>query len=269
MSVHARLFRSAFAASSILSAAAHAQTAADGYSIYQFGTYKGVALAAPAPACATCHGPDPLNSLEPGLLNAAGNPSFLTSTAWPMAPMNAFDYPAKIDANGRQGIANYLLFPPAGTQPYSSFAAQSLDFGTVVIGQTMMKTMTLTNVGALALSNVVIQPSPSAAGVTETNDCPTSMAPQASCTVTVTFAPLAAGTANAGYVVSASNDANTGDTFFVFAAGATTAPPPPPPPPAASSGGGGALGFPIVGLGLLLTLAPSASQRRPASRKDR
>jgi len=268
MSVHARLFRSAFAASTLLSAAAHAQTAADGYSIYQNGTYKGVAIG--APACATCHGPDPLNSLEPGLLNAAGNPGFLTSTAWPMAPMNAFDYPAKIDANGRQGIANYLLFPPAGTQPYSSFAAQSMDFGTVVIGQAMTKTMTLTNVGALALSNVVIQASPSAAGVTGTNDCPTSMAPQASCTVTVTFAPLAAGIANAGYVVSASNDANTSDTFFVFATGATSAPPPPPPPPAASGGGGGgALGLPAVGLGLVLTLLPSVSRRRPASRKDR
>jgi len=264
MNVHARLFRSAFAASTILAAPAFAQTAADGYSIYQFGTYKGVSI---GPACATCHGTDPLNSQQPGLLNAAGNPDFLL-TAWAMVPMSQYDFPAKIDANGREGISNYLLFPPAGNMPYSSFAAQSLDFGTVIIGQSMMKTMSLTNVGALALSNVVIQPSPSATGVTESDNCPTSMAPQASCTITVTFAPLAAGQANAAYVVSASNDANTGDEFFVFATGATTAPPPPPPPPPAASGGGGggALGLPALGL---LLLAPSVSRRRPASRKDR
>jgi hypothetical protein len=220
-----------FVAAALGAGGADAQTAADGYSIYQNGTYKGVALPAPAPACATCHGPDPRHSLQPGLLNAAGNPSFLL-TAWALAPMDQFNFAAKIDANGRQGIATYLLYPEAGTQPYSIFAAQELDFGSVVIGQSITKTMGLTNVGAQDLTSVAIQANPSATGVTQTNDCPATLPSQATCTVSVRFAPLAAGTANAAFVVSASNDANTSSEFFVFATGADSAPSP-------SSGGGG------------------------------
>ena len=255
-----------FAAATSFVAPAFAQTAADGYSIYQNGTYKGNPIG--APACQTCHGPDPLHSLQPGLLNAAGNPAFLVDVAWQMPPMDQFDYPAKIDTNGQTGIATYLLYPPAGTQPFSLFAAQSLDFGDVVVGQTPPpKQMMLTNIGPQPLTAVTIQPSPSAIGVTETNDCPTTLASQASCTITVTFAPLAAGKANAAYVVSSSNDGNPGNEFFVFANGVTGAPPPPPPPPppAASSGGGGALDPEW----LLLALFPISARGRPASRTER
>jgi len=256
-----------FAAATTFAVPAFAQTAAEGYSIYQFGTFEnGTPIG--APACATCHGPEPRNSSIPQIIIAAGDPSVLP-TAWAMAPMNQYNYTALIDANGRQGLATYILYPPAGTQPYSLFAAQSLDFGDVVVGQTPApKQMVLSNVGALALTGVAIQANPSATGVTETNDCPATLDPQQSCTVTVTFAPLAAGTANAAYVVSASNDANTTvgpDTFYVYATGVTSAPPPPPPPPAASSGGGGALGLEP----LLLLLLPTLSRRRPASRTDR
>ncbi|HUL68539.1 MAG TPA: choice-of-anchor D domain-containing protein [Burkholderiaceae bacterium] len=261
----ARRIAGLFAAATSVVAPAFAQTAADGYSIYQNGIYKGNPIG--APACATCHGQDPLHSQQPGLLNAAGNPTFLVNVAWQMAPMNQFDYPAKIDANGQMGIATYLLYPPAGTQPFSLFAAQSLDFGDVVVGQTPPpKQMVLTNIGPQPLTAVTIQASPSATGVTESNDCPATLASQTSCTITVTFAPLAAGKANAGYVVSASNDANAGDEFFVFANGVTSAPPPPPPPPPpSSSGGGGALDLEWLLLGLL----PISGRRRPASRTER
>jgi hypothetical protein len=246
----ARVIAPLFFAAAGSTPAAFAQTAADGYSIYQNGIYKGQPLPAPAPPCATCHGPDPRNSFIPQILIAAGNPDVLPA-AWMLSPMTQFNYTGKIDANGRQGIATYLLYPDAGTKPFSLFAAQSLDFGSVTIGQSVAKTMMLTNIGAQDLAGVVIQASPSATGVTQTNDCPATLASQAACTVTVTFAPLAEGTANAGYVVSANNDANTDNQFFVFAAGATSVPPPPaapapaPPPvaqpPAASYGGGGAM----------------------------
>lgn len=261
----ARHIAGLFAAATSVVAPAFAQTAADGYSIYQNGIYKGNPIG--APACATCHGPDPLHSFEPGLLNAAGNPAFLR-VAWQMSPMDQFNYLAKIDANGQTGIATYLLYPSAGTQPFSLFAAQSLDFGDVVVGQTPPpKQMVLTNIGAQPLTAVTIQANPSASGVTETNDCPTMLASQASCTITVTFAPRAAGKANAAYLVSAGNDANAGNEFFVFANGVTSAPPPPPPPPppAASSGGGGAIDLEW----LLLTLLPISARRRPASRTER
>jgi hypothetical protein len=260
MTTSARRLRAAlFTCASLGTTAAFAQTAADGYSIYQNATFKGQSIG--APACVTCHGPDPRNSVIPQILMAAGNPDFLP-IAWAMVPMTQFDYAAKINTDGRAGIATYLLYPDAGTLPYSLFATQSLDFGTVVIGQTTSKTMMLTNIGAQALTGVTLQASPSATGVTQTNDCPSTLAVQASCTVTVTFAPLAAGTANAGYVLNASNDANSGNEFFVFATGATSA-----PPPAASGGGGGA--FDGLSLGLLFLLQPVLSRRRPASRTDR
>ncbi|HYS11670.1 MAG TPA: choice-of-anchor D domain-containing protein [Burkholderiaceae bacterium] len=243
----ARLIRTAAAlcVAALGSMSALAQTAADGYSIYQNAIYKGQNLG--VPACATCHGPDPHNSVIPQILMAAGNPAFLL-TAWALAPMSQFNYATLIDANGREGIATYLLYPDAGTKAFSLFAAQSLDFGTLVIGQSMTKTMTLTNIGAQALTNVVIQANPSATGVTETDNCPGTLAIQASCTVSVRFSPLAAGTANAAYVVSASNDANTSGEFFVFATGATST-----PPPMQSSGGGGAFGW-ISLAGLLVAL---------------
>jgi len=266
MTNSARRVRAAlFACAALGTTAAFAQTAADGYSIYQNATFKGQSIG--APACVTCHGPDPRNSVIPQILMAAGNPDFLP-VAWAMVPMSQFNYAAKINTDGRAGIATYLLYPDAGTLPYSLFAAQSLDFGTVVIGRTMSKTMTLTNIGAQALTGVVVQASPSATGVTETNDCPSALAVQASCTVTVTFAPLAAGSANAAYVLSASNDANSGNEFFVFASGAASAPPPAP----SGGGGGGAVGW--LSLALLLLLAPcvrrfTGSPLRPASRKDR
>jgi len=243
----ARLIRTAAAlcVAALGSMSALAQTAADGYSIYQNAIYKGQNLG--VPACATCHGPDPHNSVIPQILMAAGNPAFLL-TAWALAPMSQFNYATLIDANGREGIATYLLYPDAGTKAFSLFAAQSLDFGTLVIGQSMTKTMTLTNIGAQALTSVVIQANPSATGVTATDNCPGTLAIQASCTVSVRFSPLAAGTANAAYVVSASNDANTSGEFFVFATGATST-----PPPMQSSGGGGAFGW-ISLAGLLVAL---------------
>jgi len=282
-----RLTAPLFFAAAGSSSPAFAQTAADGYSIYQNAVYKGQPLPAPAPPCATCHGPDPQHALIPQIFIAAGNPDALIA-AWALDPMSQFNYTAKIDANGRQGISTYLLYPDAGTRPFSLFAAQSLDFGTLTIGQSASKTMQLSNIGAGALTGVVIQASPSAPGVTQTNDCPAMLAPQAGCTVTVTFAPLAAGTANAGYVVSASNDASTNNQFFVFAAGSASAPPPsaPPPPaappapapPPASSGGGGGGALDWMWLVFVLALQPllrrsradSISVRRPpASRTDR
>jgi hypothetical protein len=79
--------------------------------------------------------------------------------------------------------------------------------------------------------------------------------------VTVRVAPLAAGTANAGYVVSASNDANTASEFFVFATGA-----PSTPPAASGGGGGGALDVAALALFAVAATLRVASARRPVGR---
>jgi len=229
---------------------AQAQTAAEGYAIYQNGTGG-------QPACAGCHGADPLHSTNPTILNAAGNPAFLL-TAWMMAPMNQYNYPNVIDANGRTAIATYLLYPSAGTQPFSLFSSGSLNFGSLNVGQSAQQINTLTNIGALAITGLAIQANPSAAGVTQSNTCPATLAPNASCTVAITFAPMANGTANAGFVASASNDANASDTFFVYASAGT------PMTGGSSSGGGGGS---ISSLALLALLLLASLHTRSFARK--
>ena len=66
--------------------------------------------------------------------------------------------------------------------------AGTADLGTVEIGKTATATLTLTNamtstVSAVALTGLT-------APLTLTSDCPADVAPAATCTITVTFAPL-------------------------------------------------------------------------------
>jgi hypothetical protein len=166
------------------------------------------------------------------------------------------NYGAVIDATGRAAIATYLLYPDAATQPYSALSAGSLNFGTLNVGASATQAVTVTNVGPTALTGAVVQANPSAVGVTQTNDCGATLASLASCTITVTFAPTAAGTANGGFIYTATNDADpaTGRTFYVYASAASAAPAP-APAPASSGGGGGAMGAVELALAALAALA--------------
>jgi hypothetical protein len=75
-----------------------------------------------------------------------------------------------------------------------SIVPPALGFGVQNSGTTSTsQTVSITNISTTAINNVTIAAS---AGFKETNTCPASLAPQASCTITVTFAPTANGPQN-------------------------------------------------------------------------
>jgi hypothetical protein len=81
----------------------------------------------------------------------------------------------------------------------------TLDFGTVTVGHTLTKTMIVTNVqpssGNLNITNSGIS-GPNASEFTMSSTCGSSLAPLASCTVTVNFTPTAQGSRTANFSVS-------------------------------------------------------------------
>ena len=103
--------------------------------------------------------------------------SFTGNTGWSAAQLSEFE-----------------VFPGGGsTGPTGSPLAaspSSLSFGSTAVGATSTSTVTVSNPGSAAVSMASV-------GVTgpfsETNNCGTSLAAGASCTVSVTFAPTAAG----------------------------------------------------------------------------
>src|ERR1700723_430072 len=95
------------------------------------------------------------------------------------------------------------VFIKAGSLTSSSvsFAPSSLAFGNVSAGTTAAaQTVTLTNVGTVPLGSLAI--STSSAEFAETNTCGTSLAAGASCAVSVTFTPQAAGLVQANLSIS-------------------------------------------------------------------
>lgn len=78
-----------------------------------------------------------------------------------------------------------------GTTGAVSLSASSLDFGSVVVGVTSTKTVTLTNPAQSPLDISSIQ---AGGDYTESNNCGSVVNPGASCTISVSFTPSAAGT---------------------------------------------------------------------------
>ena len=82
-----------------------------------------------------------------------------------------------------------------GTQPIASFSASSLNFGTVLIDTSATLPLVLTNAGTgtMTISRIYFSGT-GAQWFSQTNNCPTSLSPNASCQISVTFAPQALGT---------------------------------------------------------------------------
>jgi len=83
--------------------------------------------------------------------------------------------------------------------PVAGFNPRSVNFGTVKLGTAATRTETLTNVGTTALNISSIAVAGTNAGdFTATPNCPSSLAPKASCSVSVSFAAGAKGNRSAG-----------------------------------------------------------------------
>ena len=112
--------------------------------------------------------------------------SFTGNTGWSAAQLSEFE-----------------VFPGGGSSSPGNLTASpsSLSFGSTAVGATSASPVTVSNPGSAAVSM-------SSVGVTgpfrETNNCGTSLAAGASCTVTVTFAPTAAGSASGTLSVNSS-----------------------------------------------------------------
>src|SRR5580704_14813027 len=124
--------------------------------------------------------------------------------------------------------ANPVVFParpafvqPQGQGPIPTFSPTAVSFGNQAVGtSTAPVPVTVTNTGssALIISGIklsgVNQPD-----FSQTNNCRGSIAPQASCTITVTFTPTAVGNRVAAVVVT-----DNAGTQSVNLTGAGTAP---------------------------------------------
>ncbi|HEX5413845.1 MAG TPA: SBBP repeat-containing protein [Terriglobia bacterium] len=78
-----------------------------------------------------------------------------------------------------------------GTSGAVSLSASSLDFGSIVVGSTSTKTVTLTNSAQSTLGISSIQ---AGGDYTESNNCGSAVSAGASCTISVSFTPSAVGT---------------------------------------------------------------------------
>ncbi|HTW22945.1 MAG TPA: LamG-like jellyroll fold domain-containing protein, partial [Candidatus Baltobacteraceae bacterium] len=91
-----------------------------------------------------------------------------------------------------------------GGLPLASFSTGTLSFGTQATGTTSApQPVTLTNAGGstLSISNIAVA-SGNAADFAETNNCPSTLAPNGSCTINVTFTPQNTGSLNSSLQVT-------------------------------------------------------------------
>jgi len=136
-----------------------------------------------------------------------------------LAPTSAWEK----SASHNLGITVTKSTETIGLNPTSlTFASQNT--GTSSTAQAI--TATSTGTAAFPLSGVAISGT-NAADFSQTNNCPTSLAVNATCAINVVFTPAATGARTASLVVSQTG----GGTYTVALSGTGT---PPPPPPAAA-----------------------------------
>jgi autotransporter-associated beta strand protein len=85
---------------------------------------------------------------------------------------------------------DHVSLSGTGTQPAVMLSSNSVDFGHVAIGDSDSRSVTLTNSGAAPLTITGID---TAAPFSSTNNCGTMLAAGASCTINLSFSPIAIG----------------------------------------------------------------------------
>jgi hypothetical protein len=87
--------------------------------------------------------------------------------------------------------------------PLASFNPRELIFGKVALGSNLTKDVTLTNAGMTALDITSISiTGADQVDFAQSNACPSSLAPTANCTISVTFSPSATGVRSANLTVT-------------------------------------------------------------------
>jgi len=126
-----------------------------------------------------------------------------------------------IDGNASAGTSGYVQLTGTGAGPTATVAPTWLSFGSQTVGTTSAaQTVTLTNTGAVALAVSKIS---SSGDFAETNTCGSSVSAGASCTISVTFAPTAAGSRTGVLLIY--DNAPDSTSRYVQLTGAGTEPP--------------------------------------------
>jgi len=123
----------------------------------------------------------------------------VTFIAGPFYGTQAAALTINTNASGQQPTVN---FTATVIDPQASFSAGSLSFGTVKTGSSSTKSFVLTSSGGTALSIGSISISGDTTDFKESNNCPASVAPRGTCTISVTFAPGSKGAHSASVVVT-------------------------------------------------------------------
>ena len=147
-------------------------------------------------------GTAPINTIA-ALLNLVNNPALNTPALYAMTPSTAPFQPTLTIAPPDFRIR---LLPASGTTVLQ-ITPSSIAFPNTAIGFTSAaEPVTITNSGstAITISSIAITGA-NAADFAQTNDCGSSLAPSASCTVQVTAAPSASGARNAYLGVTSSS----------------------------------------------------------------
>jgi uncharacterized repeat protein (TIGR02543 family) len=87
--------------------------------------------------------------------------------------------------------------------PQAQLSVDEWNFGTHKVNTSTVRSITLTNTGATALTNIHIGiAGRNPTDFTETNNCPASLGVRSSCTINVTFKPLARGSLSGSVVIT-------------------------------------------------------------------
>ncbi len=143
--------------------------------------------------------------------------------SWGLANIQGNTY---ANAGIQQTTANILNNFINGPTPNAGLSATSLNFNGAVVGTTSpAKTITLTSNGTatLSISSIAITGA-NAGDFSQTNNCPATMGINASCTITVTFSPQAAGNRGASITLT-DNASNSPQSIALSGVGQTTAGP--------------------------------------------
>lgn len=132
---------------------------------------------------------------------------------------------ADFDGNGAPDLAvggtSLLLNAAGGKTPAALVSPTSLNFGSVLVGQSSSMIATLTYNARIALSIIrVTLTGAQPADFSETNTCGTTLAAGMSCTITVTFTPLVTG-ARAASIQIADSAFNTPQVISLSGTGST------------------------------------------------
>ncbi|MDW5598151.1 choice-of-anchor D domain-containing protein [Conexibacter stalactiti] len=140
-----------------------------------------------------------------------------------------------VDSAGQTTVTSEVatVVAPAGYQPIT-LAPSPLDAGAVVLGQSATKAVTITNSGGNPLTLTAVDVT--GAGFARAGGCVSgTLAPGASCTVGVRFAPTAAGAASGALTVAYSAIGGSSPaTVALSGSGVATTPPPGRRPPGRS-----------------------------------